>query len=74
MTFQEAKAKLQEIAGGKFNSIDYQETTYRDGETKQGCRLYIEDVKHTDFWPSWELAFDHLAKKIGEYDPTQAPE
>ena len=42
MDFKEAHAKLQEVAGGAYNSISYEVTTYRGGKREQQCGVYVD--------------------------------
>jgi hypothetical protein len=65
MTFKQAAAKLKKIANGKYHSLRFELTTYKEstqavcgiGQTK--CDVYIEDLA----WYSgatWAEAFEAL--------------
>lgn len=43
MKFEEAEAKLKNIADGKPFEVGFGRFTYSDGTQKIKCRLYIED-------------------------------
>ena len=59
MTFTEANKKLEEIAAGKYRSIQYEETTFSDGRKEVECSLYIPGrAWHHD--NTWERAFESL--------------
>jgi hypothetical protein len=65
MTFQEAKNKLQEIAKGEYNSMQYTLSCWGDRAIppEQTCGVYI----HGYNWQidkTWELALAGMEKQI----------
>ena len=67
-----AKKKLEKLANGKYHSISYELTTFRTGEERPECTLYIDGGKHHQ-GRTWESAFDSLQgikpKRIKEQEP-----
>jgi hypothetical protein len=67
MTFQEAKAKLKEIADGKYHAIEYKLTEYAavcgGGDQKPECTVYINGLEHHRGL-TWEEAFVSLDRAI----------
>lgn len=42
MKFQEAKDRLNELAEGRYHSIQYELTDYATGKTESSVRLYVD--------------------------------
>ena len=63
MTFAEAAKKLDEIAGDKYHSIEYEESTHTDGKKEAECGLYIRD-KNWFKADTWEHAFMMLEMSL----------
>ena len=74
MNFQEAREQLKELAGSRYNTITYSETTYK-GKVRPVCKLYIEEVGHTDDFRTWEEALAQIERMdIGVKPEYQGPE
>ena len=60
MTFDEAEAELERIAGGEYRSIKYELTVVRDGVLRARCSVYVANQEwhggHT-----WRAALAKLA-------------
>ena len=68
MTFKEAKAKLKEIADGKYHSIQYELTEHEDGNLASECEIYIDK----EGWykdSTWEEAFFTREKALRIFKP-----
>jgi hypothetical protein len=73
MTFQEARAKLTEISGGKYRSMYYQFTERFDGKTEAACRVYVEGTVHVlKEYKTWQEAIDAHIKAQITVDNTDA--
>lgn len=59
MTFEEAEAKLGEMAKGRFHSIYYNRTHYCDCRVDQGCRVYIDGYDMAS-GRSWDEALQRM--------------
>lgn len=79
MNFKQAVKKLDKIAVGRFNTIEYKITQYSKNSFRtQECTIYLEGYSHFS-GPSWSEAFDKLdkvlsPKKITEKDIDPIPE
>lgn len=75
MTFQEAKKKLAEMAGGKYYSIKYEEVTASNRQSRVICTAYIDGHAHTQDCPTWEASLDCMQRMLdGRTLESQAPE
>ena len=61
MKFDEAKAKLAEIADGKYHSLSYELNEYSSGELKVVCQVYIADLDYCKA-STWQEALDKLTE------------
>ena len=59
MKFSEAKARLKELAKGKYHSIMLNLIEYSDGYVETKCILYIDGHSHVS-GSTWERAFIKL--------------
>ena len=66
MTFQEARARLTEISGGRYRSMYYQLTETGSGKHEAACRVYIENTTHVmREYPTWQEAIDaHIKAQV----------
>jgi len=62
MTFEEAYAKLEEIAGGEFFSIEYKLTNHGNGVIDTACNVYIFGG-HWHSGNTWEVALQSLTDR-----------
>ena len=60
MNFTEAKAKLAEIAAGRYHTIIF-EITDNGSVIKPTCSIYIDGLNHRFSGATWELAFEQMA-------------
>ena len=59
MTFQEARAKLAQISGGKYRALYYEMIETAAGTCEVGCRVYVSDAKSvTRLYPTWQEAIE----------------
>lgn len=69
MNFQEAAKKLNEIAGGKFSSLEYEVDQGRGIVIGISCSVYVSDVGYYK-GPTWEDAFSKLLLAMNLTAPT----
>jgi hypothetical protein len=62
MTFQEARAKLAEISGGKYRALYYELVEHTDGSTEARCRVYVAGEINGSNFSTWQEAIDNHIK------------
>lgn len=73
MNFQEAREQLKELAGSRYSTIHYSETINK-GNVRPVCKMYIDDVGHTDDFRTWEEALAQIERMdIGIKPEYQGP-
>ncbi|MDY6862809.1 MAG: hypothetical protein SV062_07445 [Thermodesulfobacteriota bacterium] len=75
MKFLEAKAKLKELAKGRYHLIRYELTEYPTGKLEVKCTVYIDGYSHNS-GTTWEEAFNNLQTEMGlfQLDVSEAPD
>ena len=76
MTFKDAKKELKKLADGKYHSMNYELTEYRNGDQRTQCLVYGDGYSWFSA-PTWEEALAKLRKAMGlsnGIDETEAPE
>jgi hypothetical protein len=78
MNMAEAKAKMMEIADGKYHTIEYRIDDHGNGRVNQLCKVYLEGQSHYE-GAHWESAIAQLeaamsgAPTISEDIPCSQP-
>ena len=73
MKFSEAKARLKELAKGKYHSIKLDLIEYSDGYVETKCILYIDGHSHVS-GSTWERAFIKLDDMLGRGKVEEFPD
>ena len=80
MNFKEAEAKLAEIAGGQYYSLQYEKTTFSDGYAATQCTIYTHEHGHISE-RTWDRVFQKyknsinpLVEEVPEDEPMEVPE
>jgi hypothetical protein len=64
MTFSQARAKLTELANGRYFTIRYSEAKFKDNPVDQICELYVDGWKAFYSGSTWEEAFAAMDKVL----------
>ena len=63
MTFEEARAELKEISGGRYRSLNYNVTEEGDQILIVECRCYV-DPAISEEKPTWREALDGIKERL----------
>ena len=69
MTFEDARAELKEIAGGRYRSVEYKLTEQGDDVLEVECRCYVDPSISANA-PTWRGALDMMKDKLNPQPPT----
>jgi len=64
LRIEQAKAKLKELANGRYHSVHYELTERGDGFQIIDCQLYNDGDKRLTTGKTFEECFDELGKKL----------
>ena len=67
MKFKEAYKKLQKMAKGKYNAMQFGVTTYKQSDLRTSCSLYIEDYIWTKGYRTWKEAFAQMEEAVNPH-------
>lgn len=74
MTFNDAKAALKALAGGKYHSIKFEVNEYEGGDIRPACGVYIDGFGHVSECANFEIALANMEAKIQQKDNPQLVE